>query len=232
MKLSRRTFIASAALLPVACGSPLSYEHGVSVSPPSPAPWVRPPQIGQEWSYLKQDAFSGKTLGSITERVSSVARNIVIERQEDGMLLPNEIQIDWGYVSIDPQWPKVLNFSPALPLWPKELSVGWSKQFFTKYSILGYQDDRLTWQEYMEVKGWERITVPAGEFVALRYENTISYQSEDPNKTNCLRKEIIWFAPEIGRWVARETSGSFQIQGQLGNVNREGSYQWQLTSYK
>jgi hypothetical protein len=38
--------------------------------------------------------------------------------------------------------------------------------------------------------------------------------------------------PQIGRWVARETSGSYQIQGQIGAVILEGSYQWQLTSYK
>ena len=49
---------------------------------------------------------------------------------------------------------------------------------------------------------------------------------------NCIRKETIWFAPGIGRWVARESSGSYMIQGQLGTPNLEDSYQWQLTAYK
>jgi len=49
---------------------------------------------------------------------------------------------------------------------------------------------------------------------------------------NCIRKETIWFAPSIGRWVARESSGSYMIQGQLGMPNLEDSLQWQLTSYK
>ncbi len=232
MNISRRTFIGSAALAPIACGS-LSYEHGIPVAQPKPLPVVRPPQVGQEWSYVKKDVFNGKTLGVINERVSSIGSTITIERSTvDGGRLPSEIQTVWGKVTTDTQWSRLLNFSPALPLWPQELSTSWAKQFNTKYSIAGYSDSRLNWQEYMSVQGWEKITVPAGEFIALRFQTLINYESDDPNKVDCIRKETVWFAPQIGRWVAREASGSYQIQGQTGVVIREGSYQWQLTSYK
>jgi len=233
MNLSRRTLIASAALAPVACGVPLSYERGIPVAPPKPIPMVRPPQIGQEWSYIKKDAFDGRYLGLVTERVAKIGSTIVIERStEDGSILPSEIQTSWGMVATDTQWFRVLDFNPSLPLWPYELSPGWSKQFITKYSVAGYPGSRLNWQEYMSVQGWEKITVPAGEFIALRFENLINYEDPDPSNVNCIRKETIWFAPQIGRWVAREASGSYEVQGQLGNQSLEGSYQWQLTSYK
>jgi hypothetical protein len=232
MNLSRRTFIASAALAPVACGLPLSYEKGVPVAAPRPIPKVRPPQVGQEWSYIKKNVFNSQALGVITERVASIGANITIERSENGGPLPSEIQTSWGFISKDPQWPKILNFNPALPLWPLELSASWSKQINTKYTISGYPDSRLNWEEYMSVQGWEKITVPAGDFIALRYQNLINYESEDANKMACIHKESIWFAPEIGRWVARESSGSYQLQGQPGVIISESSYQWQLTSYK
>ncbi|WP_114638298.1 hypothetical protein [Polynucleobacter necessarius] len=232
MNLSRRTFIASAALLPVACGVPLSYEGGVPVSAPSPTPKVRQPQVGQEWIYIKKDVFNGKTLGLITERVVSVGSNIVIERSENGAALPNEIQTSWGFVQTDPQWSKVLNFRPALALWPTELTADWSKQFITKYTVAGYPDGELGWQEYMSAQGWEKITVPAGDFIALRFHNLINYESDDPNKFACMHNETIWFAPQIGRWVAREISGSYKIQGEGGTVISENSYQWQLVSNK
>jgi hypothetical protein len=232
MNLSRRTFIASAALAPVACGVPLSYENGIPVAAPKPIPVIRPPQIGQEWTYIKKDVFNGKTLGLITERISQLSPNIVIERSSDGMSLPSEIQTSWGMVATDTQWPRLLNFSPSLPLWPLELSIGWSKQFATKYSVAGYGEARLGWQEYMSVQGWEKITVPAGTFIALRFQNLIIYEDSDPNKVDCIRKESVWFVPSIGRWVAREVSGSYRIQGQVSVENLEGSYQWQLTSYK
>lgn len=232
MNTSRRTFIASAALAPVACGG-LSYEHGTPVTQPNPLPTIRPPQVGQEWTYVKKNIFDGKTLDLIHERVTSISPVITIERSTaDGNRLPSEVQTSWGMVSTNPQWSRLLNFSPSLRLWPEQLSSTWAKQFNTKYSIAGYSDSKMGWQEYMSAQGWEKITVPAGEFVALRFQNLINYESEDPNKVDCIRKETIWFAPQIGRWVARETSGSYQIQGQIGAVILEGSYQWQLTSYK
>ena len=76
-----------------------------------------------------------------------------------------------------------MNFSPALPLWPLELSGSWSKQFNTKYSIAGYPDSRLNWQEFMSAQGWEQITVPAGQFIALRFQTLINFESEDSLKT-------------------------------------------------
>jgi len=224
MNLSRRAFIASAALAPVACGS-LSYERGIPVAQPKPLPVIRPPQVGQEWTYIQKNVFDGKTLGVINERVAGIGSTIVIERVNTaGDRLPSEIQTSWGMVATDTQWSRLLNFSPPLPLWPEQLSTTWGKQFSTKYSIAGYPESRMNWQEYMSVQGWEKITVPAGDFVALRFQTLINYESDDPNKTDCIRKEIVWFVPQIGRWVARETSGSYQIQGQIGAVILEGSY--------
>lgn len=233
MNLSRRAFITSAALAPVACGMPLSYENGTPVPQPSPLPSVRLPELGQEWTYVKRDVFNGKILGVLTERVAQVGSTIVIERSlADGAQLPSEIQSAWGMVTTDPQWPRLLHFNPALPLWPQESSSKWSKQLTTHYTIGDYSDSKLDWQEYMSAEGWEKITVPAGVFVALRYQTQIHYQSDDDNKVDCMRKETMWFAPTIGRWVAREASGSYEIQGQLGGVINEGSYRWELTAYK
>lgn len=232
MDFSRRTFIVTAAIAPVACGLPLSYEHGTPIPQPNPTPKVRPPEIGQEWTYIKKDVFNGKTLGIINERVASIQPNITIERFEDNSVLPKEIQSSWGYVVVSPQWPKLLSFSPALPLWPQELTNSWSKQFKARYSIGGYPNGNLGWEEYMSNHGWEEITVPAGKFMALKYQTLINYENEDPNKTACIRKETAWFAPSVGRWVARETSGSYQIAGQMGVVINEGSFHWQLASYK
>jgi len=135
-------------------------------------------------------------------------------------------------VQLDTSWPRVLRFKPPIPLWPQEVSSSWSKQDSCKYRFGGYSENSYNWQEYMTAHGWEQITVPAGTFLTLRYQNLINYESEDDNKVNCIRKETLWFAPSIGRWVARESSGSYMIQGQLGMPNLEDSFQWQLTSYK
>ena len=151
MNLSRRTFIASAALAPVACGVPLGYQRGTPVTQPKPIPSIRPPRVGQEWTYIKRDVFDGKIRGIITERVSSVGSTIVIERSDDnGSQLPSEIQGPWGTVQLSTSWPRLLSFKPPIPLWPQELSSSWSKQFNTKYSVGGYSENAYNWQDNLE----------------------------------------------------------------------------------
>jgi len=233
MKISRRAFITSAALAPVACGVPLSYERGMPVAQPKTIPTVRPPQVGQEWSYIKRNVFDGKTRGLTTDRVASIGASIVIERtDESGAKLGDEVQGPWGMVITDSHWARTMNFNPAIPLWPQELAGNWNKQVSTKYTFSGYPDNPNNWRLYMSAHGWEQITVPAGSFLTLRYQNLINYDSNDDNKVDCIRKETIWFAPSIGRWVAQESSGSYQIRGELGPFILEDSFQWQLSSYK
>jgi hypothetical protein len=64
-------------------------------------------------------------------------------------------------VITDPHWGKVLNFNPAIPLWPEKMSSSWNKEVFSKYSISGYPQNKNNWQLYMSAHGWEKITVPA-----------------------------------------------------------------------
>ena len=76
MKLSRRAFITSAALAPVACGVPLSYERGTPVAQPKPLPAVRPPEVGQEWSYIKRNVFDGKIWGLLLSALLQLGQQL------------------------------------------------------------------------------------------------------------------------------------------------------------
>jgi hypothetical protein len=232
MQATRRLFIAASAIAPVGCGIPISRDEGIPVAAPMPPPVVRPPQIGQEWRYLERDFFSGKTRGVVVEHISSIGKTITVSRSDEyGSPLPSEIQGPHGMVITDPHWGKVLNFNPAIPLWPQQMSSSWNKEVFSKYSVSGYPQNKNDWQLYMSAHGWEKITVPAGEFITLRFQNLINFENNDPNIVNSIRRETIWFAPQIGRWVARESSGSFQIQGQIGPVLLESSTKTVLLSW-
>jgi len=232
MQTSRRLFIAATAIAPIGCGTFPSSERGISVPTPMPVPVVRPPQVGQEWRYIEKDFYSGDTRGIVVEKISGVGKTITVSRSdESGSTLANEIQAPYGMVARDPHWGKVLNFNPAIPLWPQEMSDNWNKQVFSKYHVNGFPQNENAWQLYMSASGWEKITVPAGDFIALRFQNTINYESEDENKMNCMRSETIWFSPQIGRWVARESSGSYQIRDTIGPFLLEGSIKWELLSW-
>ena len=233
MQKTRRLFIAASAIAPIGCGIPISRESGIPVAAPMPMPLVRLPQIGQEWRYLERDFFSGQTRGVVAEKISSIGRTITVARSdENGSPLPSEIQGPHGMVITDPHWGKVLNFNPAIPLWPEKMSSSWNKEVFSKYNISGYPQNKNGWQLYMSAHGWEKITVPAGDFIALRFQNLINFENNDHTVINSIRRETIWFAPQIGRWVARESSGSFQMQGQNGPAFLENSTKWELVSWK
>ena len=56
----------------------------------------------------------------------------------------------------------------------------------------------------MKAEAWETITVPAGQFKALRFVNAIRFVNSDFGRTGSARQETVWFAPEVGRWVVRD----------------------------
>jgi hypothetical protein len=71
------------------------------------------------------------------------------------------------------------------------------------------------------------VTVPAGRFTALRFFNIINFRYRNvAERTAAQRLETVWFAPEIGRWVARESRGSFRES--LGTPVYENTYRWEL----
>ena len=67
----------------------------------------------------------------------------------------------------------------------------------------------------MKAHSWETITVPAGQFKTLRFTNMINFTSSDMSRTVSSRQETLWFAPEVGRWVARESIRQL-LSGQFG----------------
>jgi hypothetical protein len=230
MDPTRRLLISASAILPAACMG-LPYERGVPVTPPKSIPVVRPPKVGQEWVYAKRDNFNSQSMEVYIERVAIVGDRIVISR--DGFFghrYVNEVQGPWGTIILDPHWGSLLLYTPPIPLWPEVLDGSWNKQIRTKYIHPLYPDYPLVWDQYMTALGWERITVPAGTFITLCFQNVIQYESEDDTITDAARHEKIWFSPSIGRWVARECRGAYKAGGATGY--QEDHDRWELMTYK
>ena len=74
--------------------------------------------------------------------------------------------------------------------------------------------------------------VQAGTFTALKFSSLVNYISPDANRINSIWRETCWFAPQIGRWVARESSGSYMLIGVMQSPFLENEYSWQLSSWK
>lgn len=248
---TRRDFIFAAAVVSAGC---VAREIKAPASTGGAAK-LRQPAGGQSWRYAKHDVFAGRLVDTQTDRVSGVDQAIEIETRSENTvgapikypswgaawwhkylgrdpsagLLPNEIQEPWGMVLVDPHWAQLQVYKSPIPLWPSELRPGWSTTVDTYYMIPS-SEETMPWQLTMHALRWESVTVPAGQFTALHYYNLINFRFTNVSeRTAALRQENIWFVPEIGRWVKRESYGSFRED--VGTEITEGSYRWELLDW-
>ena len=248
---TRREFIYLAAAASVGCVA-----RGTNTpTPGAPTPVVRAPAVGQSWRYAKHDYFTGKVVDTQIDRVSKIGRSIEIESRSEKVenkpimlpswgdrwwqeymgdeaavaAAPTEVQSPWGMIIIDPHWSELQAFEKAIPLWPSQLVPGWSTTVGTYYRNPNYEATMPS-QLTMRAQRWESVTVPAGHFTALHYYNIIDFRYRDAlERTAAIRQENIWIAPEIGRWVKRESRGIFRED--VGFEVKESSYRWELLSW-
>jgi hypothetical protein len=250
--VTRRYFLLSSAALSVGCTM-----RRPAAAPAGSASAVRSPAVGQSWRYAKFDIFTRTLVDDQIDQVAAVGRTIDIDSRSEAAKnqkavpkwgdswlrkyiprrelpegpLPSEIQAPWGQVLVDPHWIQVQVYEAPIPLWPEQLSPGWKSHFNTKYKTPSHEDG-LQWEQTMAAHEWETITVAAGKFRALRFTNMINFKSADFSRENSQRKETLWFAPEVGRWVARESTGIYYIEdSSVDTPYDEPGFRWELTEW-
>ena len=228
-------FVVLCPLVLTACISSQPYPAGVVLPAPNIPPKVRAPKVGQEWVYTVRNVFNQAVVDTVTERVVSVGKEVRIERTgEKAGRLPDEIQSPWGYVLQDPHWSPPQVFQQAMPLWPEQLVPGWSGFYRTRYQVLGYPDSNYYWGLNVNAIEWEQVSVPAGRFTTLKYQNQApNFESNDVFRVANYRQEDMWLSPEIGRWVIRWGYGRYVTSGVYwGNAFWEDYLEWELVSWK
>lgn len=249
--ITRRYFLLGSAAFPVAC----AINRGGS---PPASQQVRQPNVGQSWRYAKSDLITSRVLDTQTDQVAAVGQTVDIDsrlvaaadkgpahssswgtnwlRKHADAVTPetevlSEIQDPWGKVLVDPHWSKVQVFETPILLWPAELRPGWSTNIKTKYRV-AENGDAYPWEQTMKADSWETVTVPAGQFKALRFSNLINFRDSDFARTAAVRQETVWFAPEVGRWVARESKGTYYLVDSVSDqAFNENYYRWELLAW-
>jgi hypothetical protein len=203
---------------------------------PKVTPTVRAPLVGQQWVYEVRNVFNGELVDILTETIVEVGPRVRIERQGKKLgKLPDEIQAPWGRIAEDPHWTPPQVFIKAVPLWPEQFTSKSSGFYPSRYQVLGNIENDYYWGLSIDAKGWSRIKVIAGEFDTLYFTNTAdNFQSDDWFRMVSNRREKVWFAPEIGRWVMRESFGEYLWLGSSGWADSilEDYLRWELISWK
>jgi hypothetical protein len=225
----RRSLLALLALptgcaiqyLPPLASSQLS--RGASVGA------IRPPALGQSWTYQKLNFYDSQRLDTVKEEVVDLAGGIRISRRSHNNLdLGDELQPAWGQVTQDPYWDFLQTYEAPMPLWLDNFAIGTSQSSSTHYRS-GTSSFRYWISARTTVAAWEKLVLPSGTFDTVRIEKIIRLNHPDITRLDTLRRDTLWLAPEIGRWVARETNGEYSVADRRGGWRgQEDHFRWQL----
>lgn len=233
MQSTRRKLVLSLLALPAGCAfQPLPALRSEPAPPPARIPAVRPPALGQSWTYRKYNGYNSALLATETDEVTALEPHVVLRhRSNAGPGILEEHQQPWGQVLRDLSWDYVQTYEQALPLWPADLSPGARSEHHTHYRI-----DDFSFHYWLSVhtrvRGWERVHLAQGTHLALRIDKFIRLQHHDFSRLETTRRDSLWLVPEIGRWVAREISGEYLVPDERGAFRGlEAHHRWELADW-
>ncbi|MCL4746428.1 MAG: hypothetical protein KJZ83_13585 [Burkholderiaceae bacterium] len=192
-------------------------------------------RLGDRWRYASINLYNGMRLGELlAEVVATTPRLRVAVSATTGAAggqRSEEVYASAWRVLEEPNYDLAQVFSAPAPLLPSVLAPGASESFRGSYRT-PLSDDALYWSEIARVETWERVRVPAGEFLALRVRRTIAFDHADRFRQRNTRSDTLWYAPEVNRWVRREWTGWYGTAATLRTNMREDWVAHELIDYR
>jgi len=243
MKLSsppRRRFLAGAAGL-TGLGTALVITSGcASLDTPTQAPAaadvlaVRQPRVGDRWRYARINLYNKDIIGEERMQVTAVSPAILVKVEREGAAPASEDRFTQGWTAeVDSLFGEALSFEQAVTVVPPSLYTGLALRQSTRYRSVR-NSEPLAWSQQLRVVGRESVVVAAGTFDAVRIERHIQFVHPDTFRIDSQRTELLWYAPEVGRWVIREWRGTYLDYGMVTLLgrSREGWERLELIDWK
>jgi hypothetical protein len=195
-------------------------------------------KIGDSWTYEERDGYNHNLKSGWTGDVISAEG---IERGGIGVFFLDSsggtYRRDWTH-SYGRPWNlskqvfpggREISFEPALLSLPFPLEAGrsWRQDVAVTDSATGKS---RTWKVYGKVRGWEKVKVPAGEFLALKVVKDIYLGDADWWRSETRRSEVDWYTPAVKWIVKHEEAEDYYAEGDLGLQYGDRTV-WELVSY-
>ena len=203
---------------------------------------------GQAWEFRSVNLYNKEATGNVVNRIARTDdKGLVVELIGEKSAFEERYARPWQ-IQQEAHHDATLRYEQAINLIPAQLTPGYREQQTTRYVVVPTRRESLAdaalanaaeqsivfrdlfWNQYLEVTGWERLTVPAGSFDVARISRRIYFKHFDVFRTESVRTETLWYAPEIGYWVAREWTGQYRTAGgrRRGDFFREDWVRWEL----
>lgn len=243
---SRRDWLATSAAwvgAPIVAGLAgcASAPGVVPAPPPSPATTATTPlALGRQLHFRVTNLYNGLDVGTAAYRVSGAAADGPGRTLEVSLPPSNTYRLDGAprtglcvmpdstQVSQELFYDVPYVFEHADRLAPDRLAVGSGPVLFNRYRRTG-SPNWLRWDSQVSGLGWERIVVPAGDFLALRVRRILWFEHPERERKGNIRTELLWFAPALGFWVRRDWTGHFFWHGRWRQREEEDWVRFELT---
>jgi hypothetical protein len=198
-----------------------------------PVPTLR---IGDRWRYVLINRYNNIPIGEVAVQVTEVAPliRLSIDRGADKPPLEEICTDPWSVLLETIYTGEPIRFNTPMPVVPRGASTGMNLKSDTRYTTTPVSGSNYAWSQRLSVQGWEKVTVPAGSFDALRIVRLINFEHPDIFRYFPERTDTAWYAPQVGRWIKREWTGDYMSGGPTSarNRTREDWVTWQLTAYE
>jgi hypothetical protein len=182
---------------------------------------------GENWTYRLRDGYNGEVQRSFREEVQradneamstrSVGERITGSVVESYTGDGNPVNVHLGRAALP------VSYTPYYPAYVFPLEVGgkWQQRFVLQQA----GGRRINASLYGRVVAWEHVSVPAGEFDALRINRQVYLDDEEFWRTGTVVDETDWYVPAIGRYVKHEDSSQyFEKSARRGGGLRRGDW--------
>ena len=160
-----------------------------------PRPEVK---VDDSWTYRRMDYDANQPRGLYTMRAVFAERGVIQMVSTYGR---KEGEVDTTYTA---DWNAVTTvgrvFNPHTGWFRFPLQVGDSYKASFE-TIVPKKEANSRHQRDVKVVGWEEITVPAGRFRALKIVSEGHFQRIDNTRISGTSRNVIWYVPEVKRWV-------------------------------
>lgn len=216
-------FLAAVAAL-AGCAGTLSPGSG----PAAEAPAYR---IGDRWVYSAQDGFRQKVRWEETHEITAIGRDgitVRVTQKGDGIdvtrteqwAAPGQVRVGAVYNN------QTRRFATPLQLYDFPLAQGkvWNQNVANYNEFTG---TTRTINRYVRVRGWEKVTTPAGTFDALSMQVIMHLDDDEFWRYGTDCNYIVWYAPAARGMVREERSAQYLERGGGGEGSGAGTIRTQ-----
>jgi hypothetical protein len=202
------------------CAAPPAY-----VPKDAPASLSAPAvKVGDYWEYAVRDGYTQLPRGNYRYEVTRADESsVVVQVTHEGLLMDTLVYAPgWNGRELPLPNTQRFRYDPVLPeyAYPLEAGKSWNTIVRSTDVVTG-----RSYNTYVQAKvvGWERVSVPAGDFDALRIQRSVFAGNMEGWKTQEEILETDWYVPSVRRAV-RTHSSSQHFDTSRGGGDGGGEY--------